>query len=65
MHDETCKVIQDSTKKVVDGVILEFKEKEFLHVVLNKSVKLMMRWNGKVYEGRMAGMDFTSKGPTR
>ena len=22
-----------------------------------------MKWNGKLYEGRAAGMDFTSKGP--
>jgi hypothetical protein len=22
-----------------------------------------MKWNGKLYEGRMAGMDFTSTGP--
>lgn len=61
--DNTCKITQEGTGKVVEGVILDFKEHELLHVVLNKSVKLPMRWNGKVYEGRMAGMDFISKGP--
>ena len=30
---------------------------------VNKSVKLVMKWNGRVYEGRMAGMDFVSNGP--
>jgi hypothetical protein len=23
-----------------------------------------MTWNGKMYEGRMAGIDFVSEGPT-
>jgi hypothetical protein len=32
-------------------------------VVLNKSIKLPMVWNGKVYEGKMAGLDFVSDGP--
>jgi hypothetical protein len=30
---------------------------------MNKSVKLLMTWNGRQYEGRMAGMDFVSAGP--
>ena len=30
----------------------------------NKSVKLPMTWNGKLYEGKMAGIDFTSAGPS-
>ena len=42
---------------------MDFKEKEVLNVVLNKSVKMSMKWNGKCYEGRMAGMDFISDGP--
>ena len=42
----------------------DFNECEMLTVVLNKSVKMSMKWNGRVYEGRMAGMDFISNGPT-
>jgi hypothetical protein len=30
---------------------------------MNKAVKLLMNWNGRVYEGRSAGMDFVSNGP--
>ena len=43
---------------------MEFKERKSLIVVLNKSVKLPMTWNGKLYEGKMAGIDFTSAGPS-
>ena len=45
-------------------VVFEFKERKSLTVVLNKSVKLPMTWNGKLYEGKMAGIDFTSAGPS-
>jgi flagellar biosynthesis/type III secretory pathway ATPase len=62
---ETCKVKQaTNTTKVVDAEVHEFKEHRNLTVVLNKSVKLPMTWNGKVYEGRMAGIDFISDGPS-
>lgn len=63
-HSETCTVLQESTKKSVDAVVQNFLENERLDVILNKSVKLSMKWNGSIYEGRMAGMDFTSAGPT-
>ena len=41
-----------------------FNEKRNLTVVLNKSVKLNMSWNGRMYEGRMAGIDFITEGPS-
>jgi hypothetical protein len=40
-----------------------FNEGRNLTVVMNKSVKVMMTWNGRMYEGRNAGMDFESEGP--
>lgn len=63
-HSETCKVTQVSNERSVDAVVQDFREKEILHVIINRSVKLPMKWNGKVYEGRMAGMDFISSGPS-
>jgi hypothetical protein len=42
---------------------MAFNEGRDLTVVMNKSVKIMMTWNGRMYEGRSAGMDFTSTGP--
>ncbi len=61
--DETCIVVcEDNDKKVVAD-ILAFNEGRNLTVSLNKSVKLLMSWNGRVYEGRMSGMSFVSQGP--
>ena len=62
-HEETCIVQQANSSKTVNAEVLEFKEQDRLTVVLNKSVKLPMKWNGKLYEGRMAGMDFVTSGP--
>jgi hypothetical protein len=42
---------------------MSFNEGRNLTVVVNKSVKILMNWNGRVYEGRAAGMDFESNGP--
>lgn len=63
-YNSTCKVKQEGSGKTVDAVVHEFKDKDHLTVILNQSVKLPMKWNGKVYEGRMAGLDFVSNGPT-
>lgn len=62
-YSETCTVKQANTSKTVEAVVYEFKEQQNLTVVLNKSVKISMIWNGKLYEGKMAGIDFTSTGP--
>jgi hypothetical protein len=63
-HEDTCIVQQvGNSGKNASAEILEFKEKDKLIVVLNKSVKLPMKWNGRLYEGRMAGMDFVTAGP--
>ena len=62
-HDTTCKVQQAGSSKLVDAEVHEFKEQDRLTVVLNKSVKLPMKWNGRQYEGRMAGLDFVTPGP--
>ena len=61
--DSKCLIKQANNSKIVEAEVHEFKEKERLIVVLNKSVKLNMVWNGKLYEGKMAGMDFISDGP--
>lgn len=63
-HGNTCKVTQSSSNKTVDAEVMAFNEGRNLTVVMNKSVKLMMSWNGRMYEGRMAGMDFLSEGPS-
>lgn len=61
---DTCEVVcEDNGKKVVAD-ILSFNERKNLTVSLNKSIKLLMSWNGRIYEGRMSGMSFVSEGPS-
>lgn len=62
-YDEKCIVKQDNSNKQVEAVVYNFQEKKSLTVVINQTVKLPMVWNGTEYEGRMAGIDFTSAGP--
>lgn len=61
--EDNCRVLCEDNNKVVDADILDFKEKKTLTVSINKSLKLIMPWNGRVYEGRMSGMSFVSNGP--
>ena len=63
-HGTTCLVQQAGSSKTVEAEVHEFKDKDRLIVVLNKSVKLNMKWNGRLYEGRMAGIDFVTSGPS-
>jgi hypothetical protein len=63
-YSDKCTIKQVNSSKSVEAEVHEFAEQKHLTVVLNKSVKLPMVWNGKLYEGRMAGIDFTSTGPT-
>jgi hypothetical protein len=63
-HSDTCIVKQSSSGRTLTGEVMAFNEGRNLTVVMNKSVKLMMTWNGRTYEGRSAGMDFESTGPT-
>jgi len=62
-YENTCEIKQANSGKTVTAEVMDFNEGRNLTVVLNKSVKLLMNWNGRLYEGRMAGIDFVSDGP--
>jgi hypothetical protein len=62
-HSDVCDVKNVTSNKIVEAVVQDFKELDTLYVIINKSVKLVMKWNGRVYEGRMASLDFISNGP--
>jgi hypothetical protein len=62
-HNNTCVVVQEKTGRKAEAEVMAFNEGRNLTVVMNKSVKMLMNWNGRVYEGRMAGLDFISNGP--
>lgn len=63
-YSDKCVIKQVNSSKSVEAEIFEFREQKNLIVVLNKSIKLPMVWNGKLYEGRMAGIDFITEGPS-
>jgi len=63
-HSDTCQVKVAKSSKSVEAVVSQFIFEDRLDVVLNKSVKLTLKWNGKCYEGKGAGMDVESAGPT-
>lgn len=63
-HGATCQVKQAGSGKILEAAVHEFREKDRLTVVLNQSVKLFLKWNGRAYEGMMAGLDFVSDGPS-
>jgi hypothetical protein len=63
-HSNTCLVKMAKSSKMAEAVIQDFEDKKLLNVIVNKAVKINMKWNGKCYEGRSAGMDFESQGPT-
>lgn len=60
---ETCEVTCENNSKKVTADILSFTEGKFLSVSLNKSIKLNLQWNGRIYEGKQGGMSFISTGP--
>jgi hypothetical protein len=62
-HDDTCTIKMSKSSKTVEAVVQNFIFEKTLDVVLNKSVKLSLKWNGRLYEGRGAGMDVESTGP--
>lgn len=61
--EDTCEIIcEDNGRKMVAD-ILAFKEGQYLTVALEKSLKLELRWNRRIYEGMMGKLSFVSEGP--
>ena len=63
-HADTCMIKMAKSSKNTEAVVESFEEHVKLNVIINKAVKISMKWNGKKYEGRSAGMDFESDGPS-
>ena len=63
-HSNTCMIKMAKSSKMTEAVVESFEEHVKLNVIINKAVKISMKWNGQKYEGRSAGMDFESDGPT-
>lgn len=63
-HSDTCLVKMAKSAKMTEAVVSGFEDKVSLNVIVNKAIRISMKWNGKCYEGRSSGMDFESDGPT-
>jgi hypothetical protein len=63
-HSDTCQIKMAKSSKMTEAVVQDFEHQVLLNVIVNKAVKISMKWNGRCYEGRNAGMDFESVGPT-
>lgn len=60
---DTCEIIcEDNGRKMVAD-ILSFREGQYLTVSIEKSLKLELRWNKRIYEGMMGKLSFVSDGP--
>lgn len=64
-YDDTAKVTCVDNGQVVDADVLEFKPQVMLSISLQKSIKLVLKYNQKVdeYQGELYGRTFTSIGP--
>lgn len=61
--DDTCEVIcEDNGRKMV-AEVLSFSKNKALTVSIDRSLKLTLGWNGKIYEGNMGSISFVSNGP--
>jgi len=61
--DDTCEVIcEDNGRKMV-AEVLHFTKNKTLTVSIDRSIKLTLGWNGKIYEGAMGSISFVSNGP--
>lgn len=61
--NDTCEIIcEDNGRKMVADV-LQFSKHKTLTVSVERSLKLTLGWNGKIYEGAMGKLSFVSNGP--
>jgi hypothetical protein len=59
---DKCNLTCLSNGVTMEASVLSFTEGKFLTVAIAE-MKISMKFNGKLYEGKAAGMDFTTPGP--
>ena len=67
VYDNICVVTREDINVDVHGEVLNFRPKEFLKVVIGKSVALNIQYEAahQVYVGEKSKMPFVSKGPNK
>lgn len=64
-YEETCQVKCVDNGQVVEADVLDFKPQNILSVSLDRSIKLVLKYNSKTdeYQGDLYGRTFITKGP--
>lgn len=62
MYEKTTIVTNTRNNQSVEAEVDNVRKGISLDVFL-ANTKIPMRWNGKIYVGNMAGMEFTTPGP--
>ena len=62
--ENTCEILCESNGRKMVADVLDFKDRQYLSVSVDKKVKVQLQWNGKFYEGGVAGLNFSTDGPT-
>jgi hypothetical protein len=62
--EDTCEILCESNGRKMVADVLDFKDRQYLSVSVDKKVKVQLQWNGKFYEGGIAGLNFSTDGPT-
>ncbi len=62
MYEKTTIITNTRNNQSVEAEADNVRDGESLDVFL-ANTKIHMRWNGKIYVGNMAGMEFTTMGP--
>ena len=62
--EDTCEILCESNGRKMVADVLDFKDRQYLSVSVDKKVKVQLQWNGKFYEGGVAGLNFSTYGPT-
>lgn len=62
MYEKTTIITNTRNNQGVEAEVDNVRHHESLDVFLAHN-KIHLRWNGKIYVGKMAGMEFTTPGP--
>lgn len=67
VYDDKCIITQEVKMLDVEGEILEYKHKDYMKVVIGKSVALKLFYDSSCdrYIGEKSKMPFVTKGPDR
>ena len=63
--EDTCEITGIGNGVTVIGEILQFRERDVITAMINRSARVTLRWNDRanVYVGALGGVEFESPGP--